>query len=43
MSYLFAWNLNEYVFIIEFVKYMIVLLAVSLDGISLYRANAKKK
>ena len=27
----------------EFVKYMIVLLAVSLDGISLYRANAKKK
>lgn len=27
----------------EFVKYMIVLLAVSLDGISLYRAKAKKK
>ena len=27
----------------DFVKYMIVLLAVSLDGISLYRANAKKK
>ena len=27
----------------DFVKYMIVLLAVSLDGITLYRANAKSK